>query len=59
MTLGGTMTFGGLVENDVYQTTEKLLNRKARYAWRFRHLKSKEAKVATAILTSVLNLFIR
>jgi hypothetical protein len=49
----------GYVENDVYQTTEKLLNRRARRAWRFRHLKSKETKIATAVLTSVLNLFIR
>jgi hypothetical protein len=53
------MYFNGYVENDVYQTTEKLLNRKAKNAWRFRHLKSREAKIATAILTSVLNLFIR
>ena len=55
---GGTM-FYGYVEKDVYQTTEKILNRKARDAWRFRHLKSQEAKIATAVLTSILNLFIR
>jgi hypothetical protein len=47
------------VEHDVYQSTEKLLNRNAENAWRFRHLKPKEYKIAAAILTSILHLFIR
>ncbi len=53
------MFIPGYVENDVYQSTEKLLNRNAERAWRFRHFKTPEARIATAILTSVLGLFIR
>lgn len=53
------MLFSGYVETDVYQSTEKFLNRNAELAWRFRHLKTPETKIATAILTSVLGLFIR
>lgn len=53
------MFFQGEVERAVYQSNEKFLNRNAERAWRFRHLKTPEAKIAAAILTSVLGLFIR
>jgi hypothetical protein len=56
---GETMYFNGQIANDIYKIEEPLTLKRAQRAWRFRHLKSKETKIATAILTSVLNLFIR
>lgn len=53
------MYFDSYIAGDIYRIEEPLVNRRAERAWRFRHLKSREAKIATAILTSVLNLFIR
>jgi hypothetical protein len=51
--------FEAYVASELYKTNEKRIERQARDAWRFRHLKSREAQVATALLTSVLSLFIR
>lgn len=53
------MYFDPYVIGNLYKIEEPLINKRAERAWRFRHLKSREAKIATAILTSVLNLFIR
>jgi hypothetical protein len=51
--------FEAYVASELYKMNEKRIERQARDAWRFRHLKSREAQVATALLTSVLSLFIR
>jgi len=53
------MFYPGQVELVLHQSREKLLNQNAERAWRFRHLKTPEIRIATAILTSVLGLFIR
>ena len=53
------MYFEAQTSSDIYKIEEPLITKRAQSAWRFRHLKSREVKVATAVLTSVLNLFIR
>jgi len=53
------MFFQTEIERDVYQSSEKLLSRNAERAWRFRHHKTPEARLALAVLTGLLGLFIR
>ena len=53
------MNFDPYLATEIYKTELPLKTKRAQQAWRFRHLRSREAKIATAILTSVLNLFIR
>jgi hypothetical protein len=53
------MYFDPQIAVDIYKTEEPLVTKNAQRSWRFRHIRSKEAKIATAVLTSVLNLFIR
>jgi hypothetical protein len=47
------------VATDVYRDTVKRAEAKAARNWRFREIKTPEAKFLTAALTSVLGLFIR
>ena len=47
------------VASDVAKLETKLAERKAAENWRFRHLRSKERQVLTAIVTNVLQLFLR
>ena len=51
------MYFNASVDIDIAKLEAKEAERKAAENWRFRHLKSQERKVLTAILTSVLGLF--
>lgn len=51
--------FEAYVASEIYKTNKERIERQAQNAWRFRHLKSREAQIATALLTSVLSLFIR
>ena len=53
------MNFEGYVATQTYKDTAKLAERKASLNWRTRHMKSRESQVATAILTSILSIFIR
>jgi hypothetical protein len=53
------MFYEGYVASQVYKDEIKRVERKAADNWRFRHFKSPEARVATAIITSILGLFIR
>ena len=53
------MYFEGLIASDIAKLETARAERKAAENWRFRHLKSKESKVLTAIVTSVLQLFLR
>lgn len=53
------MLYEGYVASDIAKLRVQRAERKAAERWRFRHLKTKESKVLTAVLTSVLGLFIR
>jgi hypothetical protein len=47
------------LEYDIAKFETKRLDRKAAEAWRFRHFKSKGSQILTAIVTNVLQLFLR
>ena len=53
------MYYEGYVASLIAKDSTQRAERQATMNWRFRHLKSREAKVALAALTSVLGLFIR
>lgn len=53
------MYYEGYVAAQTYKDTVKLAERKAALKWRTKHMKSRESQVATAILTSILSLFVR
>ena len=53
------MNYEGYVARQSYNDTIRLAERKASLNWRTRHMKSRESQVATAILTSILSIFIR
>jgi hypothetical protein len=56
---GGAMLYEGYIATEVSKFETKRSERKAAENWRFRHLKSKESQALTAIVTSVLQLFLR
>jgi len=56
---GKTVFYEGYVGSEIAKLETERAERKAAENWRFRHLKSKEIKVLTAVLTSVLGLFLR
>ncbi len=51
--------YESVISSQIYQDEIKRVERNAELAWRFRHLKSAESKILTAILTTVLGLFLR
>jgi hypothetical protein len=51
--------YEGYVATQTYRDTIRLAEREAARRWRFRHLKTPESKVLTAVITSVLALFVR
>jgi hypothetical protein len=51
--------FEGTVASDLYKLEEARIERKAALNWRTRHMKSREAQVLSAALTSILHLFVR
>ena len=53
------MNYEAYVATQSYRDTIKLTERKAALNWRTRHMKSRESQVATAVLTSILALFVR
>ena len=53
------MLFEGYVASDIAKLETKRAERKAAENWRFRHFKSRESQVMTAIVTNVLQLFLR
>jgi FixJ family two-component response regulator len=53
------MFYEGLIEYDVSRFETERAERRAAENWRFRHLKSRERQVLAAIVTSVLQLFLR
>jgi len=53
------MLYEGYIATEVSKYETKLAERKAAENWRFRHIKSKESQVLTAIVTGVLQLFLR
>ena len=53
------MFFEGYVATQIYKDEAPRIERRAAEAWRFRNLKTKESQVLTAIVTSVLGLFVR
>jgi hypothetical protein len=53
------MYFEADIATQIAKDTTKRAARQAAMNWRFRHLKSRETKIALAALTSVLGLFIR
>jgi nitrogen fixation protein FixH len=53
------VNYEGYVARQSYNDTIRLAERKAALNWRTRHMKSRESKVATAVLTSILSLFVR
>ena len=53
------MLYEAYVGSEVSKVETKLAERRAAERWRFRHFKSKESQVLTAIVTSVLQLFLR
>jgi FixJ family two-component response regulator len=53
------MLYEGYIATEVAKLETRRAERSAAQRWRFRHLKSKESQVLTAIVTSVLQLFLR
>ena len=53
------MLYEGFIASDVWKMETKRAERRAAENWRFRHLKSKESQVLTAIVANVLQLFLR
>ena len=53
------MFYEGYIATEISRFETKRAERKAAENWRFRHLKTKESQVLTAIVTSVLQLFLR
>ena len=53
------MYFEGVVASEISKLETKRAERSATERWRFRHLKTKESKVLTTIVTSMLQLFLR
>ena len=53
------MGFEGYVSSQYYRDTIRDTERRAANKWRFRKHQTPEAKVLTAVITSVLGLFIR
>jgi hypothetical protein len=53
------MLYEAYVASEVAKFETQRAERKAAENWRFRHIKSKESQVLTAIVTSVLQLFLR
>ena len=53
------MLYEGYIATEVWKDEAKRRERKAEENWRFRHLKSKESQVLTAVITNVLQLFLR
>ena len=53
------MEFEGYVASEVYRERIKRADREATEVWRFRNHRTPEAKFLTAVVTSVLGLFIR
>jgi len=53
------MLFEGYVASEVSKYETQRAERRAAEKWRYRHLKSRESQIATAVVTAVLGLFIR
>jgi hypothetical protein len=53
------MFFEGYMASEIAKMETKQAERRAAARWRFRHIKSRESKALTAIITSVLGLFVR
>ena len=53
------MYYEFFVAADEVRARTKRAEKKAAENWRFRHLKSKESQILTAIVTNVLGLFLR
>jgi hypothetical protein len=53
------MLYEGYIGSEISKLETERAERRAAENWRFRHLKSKESQVLTAIVTSVLQLFLR
>ena len=53
------MLYEGYVAGEIAKLNTRRAERKAAENWRFRHLKTRETKVLTAVLASVLGLFLR
>ena len=53
------MLYEGYVAAEIYKQKIQRAERDANRMWRFRNIKSRESQIATAILTSVLALFVR
>jgi hypothetical protein len=52
------MDFEGYVASQIYREEIKRADREASRVWRFRNHRTPEAKFLTAVVTSVLGLFI-
>jgi hypothetical protein len=53
------MLYEAYIASDIAKLETQRAERKAAENWRFRRFKSKESQVLTAIVTSVLQLFLR
>ena len=53
------MFYEAYIASEVSKLETKRAERRAAEKWRFRHFKSKESQVLTAIVTNVLQLFLR
>jgi FixJ family two-component response regulator len=53
------MYFEGIVASEISKLETPRAERRAAERWRFRHLKSKESQVLTAVVTNILQLFLR
>ena len=56
---GYPMLFEGYVATDIWKLETARMERRAAEKWRFRHCKSRESQIATAVVTAVLGLFVR
>ena len=51
--------FEGYIASDIYKQNLPRLEREAAFAWRFRDKKTKANQAVTAVITSLVSLFIR
>jgi len=51
--------FEGYIASDIYKDSLPRYNRRAADAWRFRNKRTKANQAVTAVITSLISLFIR
>jgi hypothetical protein len=51
--------FEGYIASEIYKDSLPRRTRAASFAWRFRNKRTKASQIATAVITSLVSLFVR